>query len=385
MRGILNRNRKFKLDYPKNNSVKIPTVFNHDIRLVLTSPVQGGEFYSGRALALSEPGDIVQMRPEMRTLWPSITRHYRNIGLKPSTNPLWNVSFEECKKHSLSDISLFIYADTREAESNETDWLEKADPQLVETVIWINSKNNLIRLARQLEIRVPFTTLFENKSLFSPDEITFPCLFKPSISVSGCGIKSCNDLRQLSKAVGNAPENFPFQIQEPIDTESFLNLQYMPVRGKAVRFAATEEILNGYVHAGSRFPAKDPPWEMVDPLAELLVGKGLKGLFAFDVAVHDSPAQKFSLLECNPRFNGASYPALIAEKLEIQNWSSEILYTDYRSLEDFAFDDLEFNPSTGTGIILVNWGTILTGKLEIMFAGPVKRQIALKNQLRERL
>ena len=113
--------------------------------------------------------------------------------------------------------------------------------------------------------------------------------------------------------------------------------------------------------------------------------KGIKGLFAFDIAVIDSRERKFSLLECNPRFNGASYPALIAEKLKIQNWSSEILLTGARHLDEFPIGDLEFDPSTGTGIILVNWGTILAGKLEIMFVGPAKTQIALKNRLRERL
>ena len=365
--------------------MKIPTVFNHDIRLVLTAPIRGGEFYSGRALALSAPADIVQMHPEMRTLWTEITRHYQNINLPYSTNPLWNVSFEECKKHSLSDLSLFIYADTRGPENNETNWLEQGDPQLVETVRWINSKNNLVNLARKLEIRVPLTITFENKTAFLPGAIPFPCLFKPSVSVSGGGIKNCNDLRQLSKAVQNAPENSPFQIQEWIDAEHFLNLQYLAVRGKAVRFAATEEILDGCVHCGSRLPSVNPPWEMVDPMAELLVEKGIKGLFAFDIAVIDSRERKFSLLECNPRFNGASYPALIAEKLKIQNWSSEILLTGARHLDEFPIGDLEFDPSTGTGIILVNWGTILAGKLEIMFVGPAKTQIALKNRLRERL
>ena len=46
---------------------------------------------------------------------------------------------------------------------------------------------------------------------------------------------------------------------------------------------------------------------------------------------------------------------------------------------------LEFDRETGTGVILVNWGSILVGKLSILLAGSIEQQNELKALLKQRL
>ena len=366
--------------------MKAPVLFNHDIRFALNSPIKGGEFYSGRALGISAPGDIVQMHPRLQQLWPAISRHYRNIGLSCSENPVWDIAIAKNRKFPLPAVSLFIYADTRIPESGEGDWLKAESPQLVEIVKWINSKNNFIRLAQEMGIPVPETQIFDKKTDLVPSLCSFPCFCKPAISVSGIGISWCEDLRQLEETIINLSDVMPFQLQEKIESDCFLNLQYKASRGRAVRVAATREIIKDYTHNGSRYPANDPPWRILDPLADYLVSRGMRGIFAFDLALlGEGRKRPGSVLECNPRYNGATYPTLIAEKLGVASWFSEIFETRKNHLAEIDLRGIEFDPSTKAGIVLINWGTILSGKVEIMFAGNENQQAELRSGLVARL
>lgn len=112
----------------------------------------------------------------------------------------------------------------------------------------------------------------------------------------------------------------------------------------------------------------------------------MKGIFAFDLAVVETPGGiRFPAIECNPRFNGASYPTVIAQKLDIPEWSAVTLKTKHRKLSDLSIRDLEFDMKTGEGLVLVNWGTVLKGKLVLLLAGSPDYQEALRNELLYRL
>ena len=143
---------------------------------------------------------------------------------------------------------------------------------------------------------------------------------------------------------------------------------------------------DGFVHQGNRVPARYAPWETVEPMAIWLKNHGIKGIFAFDVAVvQTNRGLRFPAIECNPRYNGASYPTLIAQKLNIPEWSAKTFTTRYRSLSEIDLSDIEFDQSSGEGAIIVNWGTILTGKLTILLAGSRDYQDALEIELIARL
>ena len=103
-------------------------------------------------------------------------------------------------------------------------------------------------------------------------------------------------------------------------------------------------------------------------------------------AVIDEPAgRRFVPIECNPRFNGASYPSGIACRLHVPQWVSKDFTTRHRDLSDLELGGLEFDTATDTGIVLVNWGTICVGKIGVLIAGPPKVQEQLENDLRARL
>ena len=114
--------------------------------------------------------------------------------------------------------------------------------------------------------------------------------------------------------------------------------------------------------------------------------KGMKGIFAFDVAVVEiETGVDYFAIECNPRFNGASYPTGIAQKLNIKEWCSDNITTKYRSLDEINLGDLEYNPDTATGVIIVNWGSILVGKLGVLIAGSIEQQEEWRQLLRDKL
>ena len=192
--------------------------------------------------------------------------------------------------------------------------------------------------------------VFADISANNMKDIVYPCYLKAAISVSGVGIYRCESKKEFMIAMAQFAEDTPVQIQEEVITNSFLNLQYRIVGNDVIRLAASEQILDGFAHQGNRVPASHEPWAAVDPIAYWLRDQGMKGIFAFDVAiVQTKQGLRFPAIECNPRFNGASYPTMIAQKLDIPEWSAISLSTKHRTLADIDLSDLEFDRRTGEG------------------------------------
>ncbi|MFC1337430.1 MAG: hypothetical protein G8D81_18125 [gamma proteobacterium symbiont of Clathrolucina costata] len=53
--------------------------------------VVGNHLYSGRALGISEPRDIIHLHPDLQPLWKGIEAHYQRVGLPYSRNVIWNL------------------------------------------------------------------------------------------------------------------------------------------------------------------------------------------------------------------------------------------------------------------------------------------------------
>ena len=236
---------------------------------------------------------------------------------------------------------------------------------------------------------MPETWCFDNVEAIDYDsirQIIFPCYLKAAISVSGVGIYRCDDEFEFREALTKFDDDVPVQVQEEVVTEIFLNMQYKVEGNDLIRLATSEQLLDGFVHQGNRFPASHEPWETVEPMAHWLKDHGMKGIFAFDVAVMQTDrGLRFPAIECNPRFNGASYPTMIAQKLDINEWSTITLSTEHKTLAEIDFTDIEFNSITGEGVIIVNWGTILEGKLVVLLAGSPTYQQALAVEIATRL
>jgi len=355
-------------------------IINHDIMHCTAEGVVGNYLYSGRALGISESWDIIQLHRDLEPLWEDITRHYQNIGLNHSNNVIWDVNRRHLGGYIGYQPSVFYFGPNECKYWGDHYWLEAVE--------YINSKNNFIKLANELAVDIPTTLCFGSVRDVNPECVPddiYPCYLKAAISVSGVGIYRCQNKTELIKAL-NKFYDVPVQIQEEIKTDTFLNLQYQINEENIIHLTASEQILDGFAHQGNRVPASYEPWESVDIMAEWLKDHGMKGIFAFDVAVVETDTNmRFPVIECNPRFNGASYPTIIANKLNIPEWTALTFNTSHRSLSDIDLSDIEYDPNTGEGAIIVNWGTVMLGKLVIMLAGSKPYQEALEIELQARL
>jgi hypothetical protein len=356
-------------------------ILNHDIMGCTADGVRGNHLYSGRALGMTEPGDIIQLHPDLEPLWPEISEHYERIGLSFTRQVLWNVGQRELAGYPHRDVSVFYFGAGEQRVRPDDAWYRVVD--------FINSKNNFMDLADRLGVPVPKTLRFADVSQVGDRDIAdlqFPCYLKAAVSVSGVGIYRCTDAAEFRAALERFQPGVPVQVQAEVVTDVFLNLQYEAGAQGCQRLAATEQVLEGPVHQGNRYPAAHQPWACVEPMAEWLHKEGMRGVFAFDVAVVERPdGVEYLAIECNPRFNGASYPTAIANKLGIERWLARAFRTDLRSLADVDLDGLEYDPIRGEGAILVNWGPILVGKLLVLLAGPAPVQERLALELQARL
>ncbi len=281
---------------------------------------------------------------------------------------------------------MFLFDDVVSSNSLAAEWFKNRDSRWHDCIRYINSKNNFISLADQLGLAVPSTICAESKSQLNLGAVSFPCFLKPALAGNGAGIVYCPTADELERALAVFPEKIPLQVQAEVKAIAFINLQYRVRDNRLYRLAATEQVLEGPVYCGSRYPSRFRPWELVDPMAEWMATRGMKDIFAFDLAVTGHPGEPgFLALECNPRFNGSTYPTLVAKKMGIENWSYETFLTGHKSLEQINLEGIEYETSSGNGVILLNWGTILMGKLGILLAGPEGKQEQFKIQLKRRL
>lgn len=356
-------------------------IINHDIMHCTAEGVVGNELYSGRALGLSEPDDLIQMHPDLEPLWVDICAHYRRAGLAHSKNVIWNLDPSELGAHIGFRPSVFFFGPEEFKYWGDHRWQEAVE--------YINSKNNFMALAAELGIDVPATQCFDSAADIGGDAVrnfVYPCYLKAAVSVSGVGIYRCEDEQALLEARGRFADDIPVQVQEEVKTDTFLNLQYRVIGNRLLRLVASEQILDGFTHQGNRVPASHEPWEAVEPMARRLADMGMQGIFAFDVAVvEDGQDVRFPAIECNPRFNGASYPTVIAHKLDVPEWSAISVSTRHRALSAIDLSGIEFDMKSGEGVVIVNWGTVLKGKLVFMLAGSSSTQDALAAELARRL
>jgi hypothetical protein len=110
-----------------------------------------------------------------------------------------------------------------------------------------------------------------------------------------------------------------------------------------------------------------------------MADSGMKGVFAFDVAV-DASGNPF-VLECNPRWNGATYFTRVAQRLGVEFWTGRNCATRFRTLAGIDLGDCEYRPGKSSGAVIVNWGTILLNKLGILLIGDEQERMVLDRQL----
>lgn len=356
-------------------------LINHDIMNCTAEDVLGNYLYSGRALGASNPDDVLQLHPDLRSEWSAIKAHYQRIGLQTTNNVIWDTQYSTPEAYVDYEPSVFFYGEEQRNFCRNDNWFR--------VVEYINSKNNFMTLAEELKMDIPKTLRFNQISdidAITIENFPYPCYLKAAISVSGVGIYRCKDQAELNHAITQFDPDTPVQVQEEVKTDIFLNMQYRVNEHHLEQLAATEQILDGFVHQGNRYPACCAPWHSVQSMAQWLFSHGMKGIFAFDVAVvQDKKGTRYLPIECNPRYNGASYPTLIAEKLAAHSWLARTFTTKKRSLKEIDLTGIEYNPLMGNGVVMVNWGPVRVGKLLCMLVGTPEIQQRLARELQTRL
>ena len=87
-------------------------IYNHDIMNCTDVSVVGNHLYSGRALGITEPWDMIQLHEDLKPLWPDITKHYRRIGLSHSKDVVWFLNLKQIGAHVGYQPSVFYRTNT---------------------------------------------------------------------------------------------------------------------------------------------------------------------------------------------------------------------------------------------------------------------------------
>lgn len=362
-------------------------IYNHDIILYTHDPDVSSRLYSGRALCLTTPEDKIQIIPDLASDWDAIVEHYAAVGLQHSHDVIWDISVQTLMNHDDREISVYFFGDVVNSHNQYRQFFQQLDNRCCQVIEFVNSKNNFIQLAEELDIPVPKTLRFSNlEEARLWKDFMFPCFVKPAISDHGFGIMRCADSQALDTAFAQLDPDEPLQVQEEVNAATFLNLQYHIGKEGVEPLLVSEQILDDCVHLGNRYPASHEPWEKIEPFAQWMSDRGMKGIFAVDVAaVPEASGTRYVAIECNPRFNGSSYPTIVAKRLNIPVWSSATYKTKLRSLKDLDLTDIAYTPQTQRGIVLINWGTIQAGKVSFLVAGSETEQSAISSELKKRL
>ncbi|MDD5028382.1 MAG: Mur ligase family protein [Rhodoferax sp.] len=354
-------------------------LFNHDIRSSGPVSLGLGRMYAARALCITAQDDVIQLPAELKKHWNFIQAHYARVGLECCHEVVWDLRLEQTRNFPDAQLSCFYFGERE-------NYFRKNDRRLKITTL-LNSKNNLIELAKRKNIKTPQTVCFDSKDLFiSTHDIQYPVYLKPSISTSGLGIVRCNNQKQLSESVAALNKGVAFQVQCAVDTELFSSYQFEVIDGNAKILLISDQIISANAHVGNRYPACYENEIFLLDLANYAVDEGIEDIFGFDVAVSNGPhGRVYDLIECNPRFTAATYPALVARKLNINSWMSLIIEVPFKTFDQFDIKDIEYQSKTQQGLILISWGTIEYGRLMVMVVGTPQQQLALVNQIRYRL
>ncbi|OGF27323.1 hypothetical protein A2331_01085 [Candidatus Falkowbacteria bacterium RIFOXYB2_FULL_34_18] len=352
-----------------------PVIINHDLRGCSTEEeldkVSGLDAYSGRVLGISHREDIIQFSPILKPNYDWVRDHFRRIGLKCSENIIWDKDFDVLKDYGDYDFSVFYFGEKIHGIRPDEKWFSIADR--------MNEKNFFIKKSRELGLPTPKTFLFNSVEEINDLHVfPFPCYFKLSRSVSGMGVHKCAHFLELAEQLAKIKPGVRFQIQEKADSDCFISSQYRVTGGQLYFVATTAQILKGDVHKGNYGPIEYDPRNVTDVLAQYMFECGMKGHFGIDmVVVKDNyDNNQYQLLECNPRFTGASYPFFIAQRLGAKFWHGRGYDVDFTNLNDWNFDrSLEYDPKRKSGLVVFNWGCAINGTIGILIVAQEKDEI----------
>jgi glutathione synthase/RimK-type ligase-like ATP-grasp enzyme len=336
-----------------------------------------GGLDSIRALPCSEADDVVQLDPRLKDNYPFIREHWQEAGLDISNNIHWGVDAADLAQYPQMDFSVYHFT----PDVHET----RPDLKRVLATQDANNKNTFINFCDLRGYPVPKTYMIEPGMTPDLSDIQTPAYIKAAESQAGISILKADTASELEEHVKSF--NGKFQVQESVENASFINVQYKALGNRALHLATSEQLLRGYTHIGNKYPTHHDPRDITDSLADNLAEKGLKGIYAFDVAMSsDGDVDNTKIIECNPRWNGASYPTVIGNRLGAETWEALGIRTPHENIGDIDLSGLVYDRAKGYGAVVTGFVFKPNKRIvNVMLAGPKEAQDELRPQVMERL
>jgi len=190
------------------------------------------------------------------------------------------------------------------------------------------------------------------------------------------GSETVKSMDEVCRYLENVKDGCRFQIQEDAGTDVFASAQYYISDAGLSFVATTEQILDGAIYKGNRGPVSYDLRPITDPVANYMYKNGMRGYFGIDVAViKTNNGNQYKMLECNPRYTGASYPLLVARRLGARNWNSMSYDINHSSLDFLDLSELAYDRTKKNGVVVINWGSVLYGSIGVVFLGNNEEEI----------
>lgn len=355
------------------------TVFNHDTALSYPHVTRARvKFPSGRALVGSRPGDVVQISPELEPELPAIADHYARLGIECAEEIVFSLDLDVVCRYPDARWSTYIFS--------EWHHLLRPDAARLAATARFDQKNEFIAWCRANGFPTPATEQFRHGELPRVNGFEMPMFVKASWSLGGYDVFKCHNIDELQVAVARIEGDY--QIQETVQAVAWLNVMY-EIAGGAAHVATTEQQLNGALWQGARFPSSHDPRSVSDPIADALAEAGLVGLLGIDVAMiaASSGEVRCVAIEANPRTNASTYFQWTADRINAQHWVGCNVATRHRTLAPLLdnVDDLVFDSSRQSGVVVTNWGPVLGGRVGMLFVGSESEQQELRAEVTARL
>lgn len=348
----------------------------------LLDGVAGVQYYGARVIASSYPGDVVQLHPDLadRKQLDPILEHYERVGLAVPDRFEFDEDWAVKDRHPDLQLDAFYFGSAAHAAA--------PDQSFFDQVRKFNNKNWFIQQCWKYGVPTPGTVLYDRVTDFelSDSRPDFPVYVKAARSASGMHVIRCENEEQLLAAIEQMPQgelDEGFQIQEGLHPDTvFLNMQYVEHSEGLTHGPLTKQKLDGNSHAGNVYPSgfgADSVQPITDKVARVMSRLGMKRSWALDIAM--CPIRGVLGIEANPRWNGASYYSKPAERLQVDAWEGQYVNPKISDLRFILNDpsEWEYRPQHGSGIIIINWATILGDppKLGLLVVGEPSQRARL--------
>lgn len=352
----------------------IPEYALHNLEKYSNTEKYGG-LYTARAIACSLPGDVIQLDPRLRPIYPFIIEHLEMVGLKTANTVIYSDNPATAKKYPDHQLSVYRFNDTFHAIRPDADRLAATE--------LANDKNSFMTYCASIKIPIPPTYVSTYGPVHDRDMIQLPALVKAARSSAGVSIYQVADEPSLTSAL--ALMGGGYQIQEEIqDVITSISVQYRANDEGVEHVITTDQLVDGFSHYGNIFPSMHSARHITDDLAQGLQATGLRDIFGLDVAITPTG---ILVIECNARWTDCTYQTMVAERLGARSWMACTLPTRFKRPQDVRLADILYNQSTRTGVVVTNFGLQITPyqKLTCLLVGTPEEQVELRTRLVERL